>query len=146
MMRTLPIVIVLFVTAAVSPTSAQPENAKVSTYLSGKRSGFTYTGKPIAFEWLFAPFDGREIDGWVGGDSLDPPSYVVKSLKLSVEGKAYEIPKQAYCDIYDPPVQGFGIFVIEDSKVSIWLWRHQTALEAHKFGFASLKVSLLRGW
>ena len=100
---------------------AAAENVpQVSSYFYGKKSGTTASGKTFTYEWRFKRYDGRKPAKWVGGDSLDPPRFVVEEVKVELGGKAVAIPSSAYSDIYDPGVQSYGPYVMED-KAGVYL-------------------------
>lgn len=90
--------------------------SKVSRYYSGSKQGVTFYGKPFSYTWQYSEYDGRNIPQWVGGDSLEPPRYVVRDLTLEISGQNVLIPKSAYHDIYDPGVYSYGPYVMEDNS------------------------------
>ena len=127
--------LILAVMVASPHAAVGDEIAKVSRYLSGTASGLSFSGTKFSLSWQFAPYDGRKVKKWVGGDSVDPPTYVVKELQLSLSGHKVSIPESAYFDIFDPPVQAAGPYILEDSQF-LYLVLHASD------GAGSAKVSL----
>lgn len=80
----------------------------------------TFSGKDFSYTWRYAAYDGRRPEEWVGGDSLEPPGYVVESISLELAGKRITIPASAYSDIYDPAVYTHGPYLMED-KAAVYL-------------------------
>ena len=119
-MRALVIAGLCLLLAAHSVTAVAEESSKVSIYLYGKQAGTTAYGKQFVYEWRYKKYDGRKPAKWVGGDSLEPPRFVVASITFELDGKKVFIPLSAYFDIYDPSVYSVGPYVRED-KSSVYL-------------------------
>jgi hypothetical protein len=105
------LLLALWATSAIS----DEESAKVSTDFSGTRAGKSYTGRQYDITWSRIEYDGRKVQNWIGGDSLDPPRYVFKSVALVVDGAEVPVPANLYSDIYDPA--SYGPFVTDDGEI-----------------------------
>ena len=89
---------------------------KVSRYFTGSLQGVSFSGKQFTVSWQYSEYDGRKVNKWAGGDSLEPPHYVVQNISLEVAGKKVSIPNSAYYDIYDPAVYAQGPYLMEDKS------------------------------
>jgi len=114
MKKIISVTLLLF-SVAIIAAHADEQSAKVSTDLSGMRSGKSFSGHIYHISWSRITYDGRKVQKWVGGDSFDPPRYVFESIKLSIDGIEVSVPKNQYYDIYDP--QGYGPFIMDDGHV-----------------------------
>ena len=70
-------------------------DAKVSRYLSGEVAGFTNGGRPFTIAWEVVPYDGRKVDESDRWRFLDPPAYVLKKLRITLDEQAVSIPFDA---------------------------------------------------
>lgn len=102
--------------ASYSMLLASNDVPKVSAYFSGSKQGVSYYGKHFNYSWTYGDFDNRSIKKWIGGDSIDPPRYVINQLSLTIGNKTVSIPKEAYWDLYDPQVQGAPPYILEDKN------------------------------
>ena len=67
-----------------SPFLQAEEIRKVSKYYSGNKSGISFNDKKFSYTWVYSDYDDRKPAKWVGGDSYEPPSFVVKSITLEL--------------------------------------------------------------
>jgi hypothetical protein len=67
---------VLILTLGSNLAQTDENSAKVSTDLSGMRSGRSDSGHHYSLSWSRIEYDGRNIEKWIGGDSYSPPRYV----------------------------------------------------------------------
>ena len=114
-MRKATILVLLLFAFGDIQVHANEEASKVSTYLSGMTSGTTYYGHDFRISWSLIKYDGRKIKKWIGGDSYDPPRYVLKKLELDINGTEIPLPDSFYYDIYDPSQN--GPFIMDDGKI-----------------------------
>ena len=113
MKRSLLTALLLFGAVAIA-AHADEKSAKVSRDWSGTRSGESFHGHKYEITWVLAKYDGRKPSAWVGGDSVDPPDHVLKSLKLRVDGVEVAVPESVYFDIYDPI--HYGPYIMDDGQ------------------------------
>jgi hypothetical protein len=94
---------ILLMATSLGASPRYASEAKAPSCGSGALSRETKSGSAIKLSWKFAPFDGRVVRRWIGGDgSIDPPQCVVSSLRVVLDGREVDVPRAAYFDAYNP--------------------------------------------